>query len=150
MEIFSHSPEQTQQIGALLGKNAQPGDVVLLIGELGSGKTCLTQGIARGLQITEYTSSPTFVLIREYHGRIPLFHIDLYRLECVDEIIELGIEDYLYDEGICVVEWADKYPGFFLPEHLTIRIDYISEYERKLNFETENKRYMEILSTQTL
>src|SRR4030042_912303 len=115
MKLLSHSPEQTQKLGFRLGELAVPGDVFLLVGELGAGKTCLTQGIAWGLGIQEYALSPSFVIIRELHGRLPLYHIDLYRLDRIEEGIDLGLDDYLYGRGVCVIEWADRALGI-LPE----------------------------------
>ncbi len=108
LELVSHSPEETQKLGRRLGEIAQPGDVFLLVGDLGSGKTCLTQGIAWGLGIKEYALSPSFVIIRELYGRLPLYHIDLYRLDRIEESMDLGLDDYLYGRGVCVVEWAEK------------------------------------------
>jgi len=108
LKLNSHSPQQTQLLGSYLGKLAQKGDVFLLVGDLGTGKTCLVQGIAYGLDIKEYAFSPSFVLVREYHGRLPLYHIDFYRLDHFKEIADLGLEEYLYNDGVCVVEWADK------------------------------------------
>ena len=100
VEIISHSPEQTQRIGFRIGELALPGDIFLLVGDLGAGKTCLTQGIAWGLNIKEYAASPSFVVIRELHGRLPLYHIDFYRLDHLEEIAELGLDDYLYGKGV--------------------------------------------------
>ncbi|OGN90046.1 MAG: tRNA (adenosine(37)-N6)-threonylcarbamoyltransferase complex ATPase subunit type 1 TsaE, partial [Chloroflexi bacterium RBG_13_46_9] len=80
----------------------------LLVGQLGAGKTCLTQGIAWGLGIEEYTLSPSFVIMRELHGSLPLYHMDFYRLDNINEIADLGLDDYLYGRGVCVIEWAEK------------------------------------------
>ena len=107
--VLSSSARQTRNIGTELGKLAGAGDIILLVGPLGAGKTCLTQGIARGLGIHEYTASPSFVLVREYQGKLPLYHIDLYRLDKIEEVAQLGLDDYLYGKGVCVVEWADTY-----------------------------------------
>ena len=96
LELVSHSPEETQQLGRRIGRLVRPGDVFLLVGDLGSGKTCLTQGIAWGLGIEEYTMSPSFVIMRELYGRLPLYHIDLYRLDRIEESLDLGLDDYLY------------------------------------------------------
>ena len=87
LKLISHGPEQTQLLGSYLGELAQKADIFLLTGELGTGKTCLVQGIARGLDIKEYAFSPSFVILREYHGRLPLYHIDFYRLEHIEEIV---------------------------------------------------------------
>src|SRR3972149_1751996 len=104
LETTSHSLGRTRSIGMRLGGLAVSGDVILLTGELGTGKTCLTQGIAWGLGIEDYASSPSFVLVREYRGRLPLYHVDFYRLERLEEIAGLGLDDYLYGNGVCVIE----------------------------------------------
>ena len=145
-ELISHSPEQTQRLGVRIGELAQPGDILLLVGELGTGKTCLTQGIAWGLGIQEYAVSPSFVIVRELYGRLPLYHIDLYRLDHIEEIAELGLDDYLYGDGVCVVEWAEKGLGVLPMEHLLIQIDYLSDTERRFQLKPSGKRYLEILT----
>jgi len=146
LEIISHSPEQTQKIGVSIGKLALPGDNFLLVGGLGAGKTCLTQGIAWGLDIKEYAASPSFVVIRELKGRLPLYHIDFYRLDHLEEIAELGLDDYLYGNGVCVVEWAEKGLSLLPPEHLLIEMDYISDTERSLKLKPSGKRYRQIVA----
>jgi tRNA threonylcarbamoyladenosine biosynthesis protein TsaE len=146
LEIISHSPEQTQKIGVSIGKLALPGDNFLLVGGLGAGKTCLTQGIAWGLDIKEYAASPSFVVIRELKGRLPLYHIDFYRLDHLEEIAELGLDDYLYGNGVCVVEWAEKGLGLLPPEHLLIEMNYVSDTERSLKLKPSGKRYRQIVA----
>ncbi len=146
LELISHSPEQTQKFGAGIGELCLPGDVFLLVGSLGAGKTCLTQGIAWGLGIKEYAASPSFVVVRELYGRLPLYHIDLYRLDHIEEIVELGLDDYLYGNGVCVVEWAEKGLSTLPVEHLLIQISYLSDDERKLQLKPSGKRYLEILA----
>jgi len=146
LEIISHSPEETQKIGVRLGELALPGDVFLLAGGLGVGKTCLTQGIAWGLNIKEYAASPSFVVIRELHGRLPLYHVDFYRLDHLEEIAELGLDDYLYGSGVCVLEWAEKGLSLLPEEHLLIEIDYLSDTERRLKLKPNGKRYRKIVS----
>ncbi len=144
MEITSHSPEETQQLGRRLGELALPGDVFLLCGTLGAGKTCLAQGIAWGLGIEEYALSPTFVIVREMQGRLPLYHIDLYRLDNLDEIEDLGLDDYLYGKGACVVEWAEKALNLLPAEHLLIEIDTLSDTGRSLRLKPNGERYREL------
>ena len=144
--IESNSAEQTRRLGKRLGELATSGDIILLIGTLGAGKTCLTQGIARGLGIDDYTASPSFVLVREHKGRLPLYHVDLYRLDRIEEVAQLGLDDYLYGEGICVVEWADKGVSVFPREHLLIEIQVIASTKRKLIFTPEGTRYTKMLS----
>jgi tRNA threonylcarbamoyladenosine biosynthesis protein TsaE len=146
LDLISHSPEQTQRIGARIGELALPGDIFLLVGRLGTGKTCLTQGIAWGLNIKEHALSPSFVIMRELYGRLPLYHIDLFRLDHVEEIEELGLDDYLYGKGVCVVEWAEKGLSVLPTEHLLIQIDYLSDTERSFRLEPRGKRYLELLT----
>jgi tRNA threonylcarbamoyladenosine biosynthesis protein TsaE len=146
LEIITRSPEETQKIGRRLGELALAGDVFLLVGGLGAGKTCLTQGIAWGLGIQEYAASPSFVVIRELYGRLPLYHIDFYRLDHLEEIAELGLDDYLYGKGVSVVEWAEKGLSLLPEEHLLIEISYLSDSERSLKFKPGGKRYRQIVS----
>ena len=110
---------------------------------MGTGKTCLTQGIAWGLGIKEYAVSPSFVVVRELYGRLPLYHIDLYRLN-IEEIVELGLDDYLYGNGVCVVEWAEKGLIILPTEHLLIEISHLSDTERSFQLKPSGKRYLEI------
>jgi tRNA threonylcarbamoyladenosine biosynthesis protein TsaE len=130
-ESVTRSPEETQGLGARIGELAAPGDIYLLSGPLGAGKTCFTQGIAQGLSVIEPVVSPSFVLVRELHGRLPLYHIDLYRLDDIEEIVELGLDEYLYGNGVCVIEWAEKGFGALPAEHLLFQIGYISENEQR-------------------
>ncbi|NWF77429.1 MAG: tRNA (adenosine(37)-N6)-threonylcarbamoyltransferase complex ATPase subunit type 1 TsaE [Chloroflexi bacterium] len=146
-KLKSHSPEQTQLLGRYLGELAQKADIFLLVGELGTGKTCLVQGIARGLDVTEYAFSPSFVILREYHGRLPLYHIDFYRLDHIEEIADLGLEEYFYGDGVCVVEWADKGLQVAPRDNLLITIQYIpaSETGRSICLKPQGKRYYELI-----
>jgi tRNA threonylcarbamoyladenosine biosynthesis protein TsaE len=144
LELTTTSPEQTQEIGRRLGKLAQPGDVILLVGKLGAGKTCLAQGIAWGLGINDYAVSPSFVLVRELYGRLPLYHMDFYRLDNIEEIAELGLDEYFYGRGVSVVEWAEKALSLLPPEHLLIEMEYVDESERRLRLKPAGKRYREM------
>ena len=106
--IESYSPEDTLNLGREMGRNAQPGDVYTLIGDLGVGKTVFTQGIAEGLEIEESICSPTFTIVQVYEeGRMPFYHFDVYRIGDVEEMDEIGYEDYFYGEGLCMIEWAN-------------------------------------------
>jgi len=145
MKLISHSSEQTQKLGVNIGKLTLPGDVFLLTGDLGAGKTCLTQGIAWGLDIKEYAASPSFMLVRELYGRLPLYHIDLYRLDNLEEVEDLGLDEYLYGSGVCVVEWAEKALALLPGEHLLIKISYITDTERSFQLKSNGQRYLEIL-----
>lgn len=145
LHLVTRSAEETRALGKRLGQLAQPGDVLLLVGELGTGKTCLTQGIAWGLGIDEYATSPTFVIMRELQGRLPLYHIDLYRLDAIEEIADLGLDDYLYGGGVCVVEWAEKGLDVLPAEHLLIEISHLPGTERGFRFRPAGQRYVDML-----
>ncbi len=146
LKLISHSPYETQHLGSRIGKLTRPGDIFLLVGSLGAGKTCLTQGIAWGLGITEYTPSPSFVLIREFYGRLPLYHIDLYRLYHIEEIADLGLDDYLYGSGVCVIEWAEKGLSLMPQEHLLIEIGFLDDTERSFGFKPCGQHYLKIVT----
>lgn len=132
IEVVSHSAGDTQRLGRLLGEQAWPGEVLLLVGELGAGKTCLAQGVAQGLGITEPVLSPSFVILRQYTGRFPMYHIDLYRMERLEEVADLGLDDYLFGDGLTLVEWAERGSGLFPPQHLLIEMEFVSETQRRL------------------
>ena len=145
LELVTGSPEETQEFGRRLGELAEPGDVFLMTGDLGSGKTCLTQGIARGLGVKENALSPTFVIMREMHGRLALYHIDLYRLDRLEETEDLGLDDYFYGEGVSVVEWAEKALALMPPDRMMVRIDYLSNAERRMRLSPNGKRYEQMV-----
>ncbi len=143
----TESPEETQELGKRLGAVLEAGDLLLLQGTLGAGKTTLTQGIAWGAGVTGYAHSPTFVLVHEYEGRVRLYHLDLYRLEGGDlEVHDLGIEEMLTD-GACVVEWAEKAPAVFPEEHLYGLIEFgNSPDQRLLTLTARGDRYERLLA----
>ena len=146
LKIVSKDPEETRRLGQELGRLAQPGDVLLLTGQLGAGKTCLTQGIAWGLGVEGYATSPTFVVVNQYRGRFTLYHIDLYRIDTLAEVIDLGLDDYLYGDGVCVVEWADKALEAFPAERLLVEMGFISDTSRSIAFHPSGDRYKKLLS----
>lgn len=124
LETFSW--EETEAIGEKLGRETVPGQVYSLDGDLGVGKTVFTKGFARGLGITEHVTSPTFTIINEYKGRIPLYHFDVYRISCEEEMDDTGYEDYFYGDGVSLVEWATLIPNL-MPEnaiHINIEKDF--------------------------
>jgi tRNA threonylcarbamoyladenosine biosynthesis protein TsaE len=144
----THSPEDTLSLGEKIGQHLQAGDIVCLFGDLGAGKTTLTQGIARGLGIgrEEYVRSPTFTLVNEYRGKVPVFHIDLYRIASSHEIEDLGLEEVFSCEGVCIVEWAEKLftventskPLLGIERWIEIHITIEEQESRKLNLKTRN------------
>lgn len=151
LDFISHSTTQTQRVGSRLGEMLQAGDVILLEGPLGAGKTMLTQGIAQGLGVNEYVTSPSFTLINEYQprdsgARLPLYHIDLYRLgDVANEAISMGTEEYLYGDGVCVVEWAERAAEIMPPEHLLIRLSFVSDTKRAVYMLPHGQRYIDLV-----
>lgn len=124
MIIETNSYEETFALGEKLGKEAKLGQVYTLVGDLGVGKTVFTQGMARGLGITEAISSPTFTIIQEYtEGRLPFYHFDVYRIGDVEEMDEIGFDDYVYGQGVSLVEWANLIPEIIPSEHVAITIE---------------------------
>ena len=122
MEWITNSEKETEQLGERLGAKLMPGSVIAYTGDLGAGKTAFTRGLARGLQVPERVTSPTFNIVNEYEGgRLPLFHFDMYRLGGVDELFDIGWEDYLSRNGVCAVEWSENVEEAL--EEGTIRVD---------------------------
>lgn len=133
------SPEETRAIGAALGRLLEEGDVTLLQGDLGAGKTTFTQGVARGAGTDEVVNSPTFILVNEYRGRIKLYHADLYRLEDPDEVLALDLPGATLD-GALLVEWPERGEGLLPEEHLLVAIEHLAPEERLLRFEARGRR----------
>lgn len=145
MRVITNSPQETIGLGKNLGRHLKTGDCLGLVGGLGSGKTTLVKGIACGLGVKEEdVSSPSFVLIKEYAGRIPLYHFDLYRLDEVKEIECLGVEEYLFNDGVCVIEWAEKMK-MLLPDYLQVDLLVKGEHKREIRFSAHSKRYEDTL-----
>jgi tRNA threonylcarbamoyladenosine biosynthesis protein TsaE len=142
LTVTSRNPEETFLIGKIIGRNLIENDVVALVGDLGTGKTCLTQGIARGLDVPdEYQiTSPSFTLINEYQGRMMLYHFDLYRLSRASEMDDMGYEEYLFGQGVSVIEWADKVKGILPDETLFVLINYTDENERSIIISGQEKK----------
>lgn len=130
--FLTTSPEDTYEVGRGLGLSLGPGDVVALIGDLGSGKTCLIQGMCAGLQIEEVVTSPTFTLMNPYQGRLPVYHFDLYRLDDADALLDIGYEEYVDGEGVCLIEWADKFPHVLPDSHIELRIEIVGHEHRRI------------------
>ncbi|MBC7235410.1 MAG: tRNA (adenosine(37)-N6)-threonylcarbamoyltransferase complex ATPase subunit type 1 TsaE [Chloroflexi bacterium] len=149
-DVITHNARQTWAIGRRLGQLLRPGDVVCLEGELGSGKTCLTQGIGAGLRVKGTVRSPTFVLVNEHPSADdgpPLYHVDLYRINEEGEAAALGLEDYLYGRGVTVIEWAERAAGLIPAERLWIRLTYLDDAKRSLHFEPRGEHYRHIVQT---
>lgn len=122
MEYLSHSPEETERIGEMLGRQLHSGTVLALRGGLGMGKTAFTRGLARGLGCTGRVTSPTFTIVNEYDGTTPLFHFDMYRLDSEEDLFDIGWDDYLARGGVCAVEWSERIDSALPPDALTVSI----------------------------
>ena len=148
-EFIFHSsgPEKTQLFGKKLGETLRAGDVVALIGEIGAGKTCLTQGIAQGLGLSEglRITSPTFTLINEYHGRVVLYHMDMYRLATIKDLEDTGYEACFHDKAVIVIEWAEKIREALPGEIFIVSLMYMGDKERKITLTGNGQRLWEII-----
>ena len=124
MIIGANSPEETCRLGERLGRQARAGQIYTLRGDLGVGKTVFTQGIARGLGITEAVSSPTFTIVQEYQeGRLPFYHFDVYRIGDIEEMEEIGYDDYFFGNGVCMIEWADRIRELLPEQVISVEIE---------------------------
>jgi tRNA threonylcarbamoyladenosine biosynthesis protein TsaE len=145
--VFTSSAQQTRNLGKRVGKLLEGGEIIGLVGELGAGKTCFVRGLTEGLEVGReaWIRSPTFTLINEYHGRLPVYHIDLYRLGGRQEIEGLGLRDYLYSDGVSLIEWVDHLPANEVEEYLELMLEYADGDQRKLTFTAHGKRYEKLL-----
>jgi tRNA threonylcarbamoyladenosine biosynthesis protein TsaE len=130
--LVADSPEATAAAGERLGARLEPGDVVGLTGELGAGKTCFVQGLARGLGVTTPATSPTFVLVNEYRGRLPVHHVDVYRTQSLTELLDLGLEELLAGAGVTLIEWADRCAPLLPARTILVHIDGIGDEPRRI------------------
>ena len=135
MEFITHSPEETEQLGAALGRKLNPGTILAYEGDLGAGKTAFTRGLARGLGAKDMVTSPTYTIVNEYlSGRIPLFHFDMYRLASSDDLWDIGWEDYLERGGVCAVEWSEN-AADAMEDAIRVRIEKIGDESRRITIE---------------
>ena len=147
LAFLSHSLSETTQFGNKLGKILKAGDVVLLNGELGAGKTALAKGISKGLGLksARYVVSPSYSIINEYNAKIKIYHFDLYRIATLDEFYGLGAHEYFNSSGVCLVEWGDKFANAIPKKRLEILLEHTGEKERKITITAFGKRYEEIV-----
>jgi tRNA threonylcarbamoyladenosine biosynthesis protein TsaE len=134
--FISNSPDETEDFGRRFAENVQPGDVLAVTGELGSGKTQFVKGLVAGVRSTDPVTSPTFTLIHEYsHGRLPVYHFDFFRVEDRQSAGRLGLDDYFFGTGICVIEWADRFRDLIPPNAQWIAFELKSENQRAIRFQ---------------
>jgi tRNA threonylcarbamoyladenosine biosynthesis protein TsaE len=146
LAVISDSPAETAEIGEAIGKLLAGREVLCLEGELGSGKTTLTQAIGRALGVKEPITSPTFTLVNEYRGRgVTLYHVDLYRLHATEEIVQAGIDSYFHSHGLCLVEWAEKARAILPREHLYITLEHAGKDRRQISLRAKGAPYRKML-----
>jgi tRNA threonylcarbamoyladenosine biosynthesis protein TsaE len=150
LDCVSHSPAQTARIGQRLGELLRAGDLIMLMGEFGAGKTQMVKGMVAGLGSDDLVNSPSFVLVNEYRAgvayqRMPIYHVDLYRIEDAREAAEIGLEELAGDDGVCIIEWAERAQQWLPAEHLAVQLAYLSETKRTLRFAPHGVRYEAIV-----
>jgi tRNA threonylcarbamoyladenosine biosynthesis protein TsaE len=147
LKLQTHSDKETIRLGQKIGALLSPGDVVALIGPLGSGKTWLTKGIALGLGVDPamVITSPSFSLVNEYKAAYALYHMDLYRLERISDILATGLEEYLFNDGVAVVEWADRLPEILPEWSITMNFEILDDRTRDITIKGEHKRAAEVI-----
>ncbi|MDP6397136.1 MAG: tRNA (adenosine(37)-N6)-threonylcarbamoyltransferase complex ATPase subunit type 1 TsaE [Candidatus Marinimicrobia bacterium] len=132
IEHLTSSPKETQSLAKDFASDLCPSDVLALSGDLGSGKTTFVQGLAEGLGVTANVVSPTFKLVNEFDGSLPLYHLDFYRIESASAAVAIGIEHYVFGDGVTVIEWADRYPEVIPDDAIQIHFEVMSETERRI------------------
>lgn len=137
--FFTHSAEETIALGYKIGKKLKKGDIIAMQGTLAAGKTTITKGIAQALEISEEITSPTFCLISEYSGKMPLYHMDVYRLDGTEDFINLGVDDMLYGDGVCIIEWSEKIMEELPKNTIILRILPQEDGSRKIEIENFNE-----------
>ena len=147
-KIYLNEEKDTRDIGFKLGKLLKPGNIICLIGDLGAGKTTMTQSLAEALEVDDYITSPTFTIVNEYEGKIPLYHFDVYRIGCSDEMYDIGFEEYINGEGICIIEWANIIEDILPDEYLKIELMY-KETGREMILTPFGQKYEEIVEELT-
>lgn len=147
IQITTHSADETQKLGQKIGTLIKQPLIIALMGDLGSGKTALVQGLAKGLEVPEgyYITSPTFTLINEYPGRFPLVHVDLYRLESIDDLEDVGLEELLYGQSVIAIEWAEKLSGCQPTDQLRVTMEIIDDECRKLALDATGQEEVNLI-----
>jgi tRNA threonylcarbamoyladenosine biosynthesis protein TsaE len=145
MEIHTTTARDTKRLGKEIGRALKQGDVVSISGGLGSGKTCLIQGIAKGIGVNDPVNSPTFTILKEYHGRYPVYHLDLYRIKEESELYELGIEEYLYNDGVVLIEWGERAKALLPSRCLMIDIEWTGGSRRRFVLRSSERHLMSLI-----
>jgi len=147
IKITTKNPQETMKFAARLGKLLKKGDIVCFFGDLGSGKTTFIKGLAQGMNIDQTkVNSPTFVLMNAYKGKLPLFHFDFYRLEGIGEINTIGYDEFIYGDGVAVIEWADRLKGNYPKEYLKVKLKHKKLNERVITMSAIGKKYAKVIN----
>lgn len=146
MKIIANNLKDTEKLGKIIAKCIEKGTVICLDGELGVGKTSLTQFIAKEFGVKEYIVSPTFTIIKEYEGRLPFYHMDVYRIGSEDDMYDLGYDEYIYSEGVTVIEWANLIEGILPEERINIEIERIDDTKREISIEGKGLSFEKLVS----
>ena len=144
VKIYLENEEKTREIGSKLGELLTPKSVICLIGDLGAGKTTMTQSLARALGVDDYITSPTFTIVNEYEGKMPLYHFDVYRIGSSEEMYDIGFDEYIDGEGVCIIEWANLIEDILPDEYLYIEMNY-KETGREMILTPRGEKYEEIV-----
>lgn len=148
INIYLEDEKKTQEIGYKLGKLLKPGSVICLIGDLGAGKTTMTQSLAKALEVDDYITSPTFTIVNEYEGKIPLYHFDVYRIGSSDEMYDIGYDEYINGEGVCIIEWANLIEDILPDEYLYIELKY-KDMSREMILNPVGEKYEKLVEELT-
>ena len=144
VKIYLENEEKTREIGSKLGELLTPKSVICLIGDLGAGKTTMTQSLARALGVDDYITSPTFTIVNEYEGKMPLYHFDVYRIGSSEEMYDIGFDEYIDGDGVCIIEWANLIKDILPDEYLYIEMNY-KETGREMILTPKGEKYEEIV-----
>ena len=148
VKIYLENEEKTREIGSKLGELLTPKSVICLIGDLGAGKTTMTQSLARALGVDDYITSPTFTIVNEYEGKMPLYHFDVYRIGSSEEMYDIGFDEYIDGEGVCIIEWANLIEDILPDEYLYIELKY-KDMSREMILNPIGKKYEKIVEELT-
>lgn len=143
-KVYLKDEEATKSYGFKLGGLVKKGNIICLLGDLGAGKTTLTQSFAKGLGVDDYVTSPTFTIVNEYDGRIPLYHFDVYRIGSSDEMYDIGYDEYINSDGVCIIEWANLIDDVLPEEYLSIELKYVED-GREMILTPKGEEYIRIV-----
>lgn len=145
LKIKTNNAEETQALGYKIGTALCGGEIIAMTGDLGAGKTTLTKSLAKGLGIEDYITSPTFTIVNEYSGRVKLFHFDVYRISDIEEMYDLGYEEYFFSDGVCIIEWSNLIEEILPEERINIDIVYIDENSRQITVSGSGQRFDDLI-----